>query len=73
MENHEEHARESLVHQRQKSDHLQKAMRIRSEDELHQTNPSSLDEQTRENLARQRQQGEHLRDTLLERSEEEVQ
>ncbi|HEY9764272.1 MAG TPA: hypothetical protein V6D07_17215 [Trichocoleus sp.] len=73
MENYDEHAREKLAHQRQQAEHLQEAMRLRSEEELHQTNPSNLDERARENLARQRQQSEHLHDTLLERSEEEVQ
>lgn len=69
----DEHARENLAQQRQQANHLQEAMRLRSEAELHQQSPSELDEQAREHLARQRQQSEHLQETLLERSEEEVQ
>ncbi|MBD2256083.1 hypothetical protein [Pseudanabaena sp. FACHB-2040] len=72
MDRQNDHARDSLAHQRLQADQRQNAMRTRTEAEMHQADSSNLEEQSRATLARQRQHSEHLQDTLRERTEEEI-
>ncbi|RZM74862.1 hypothetical protein [Leptolyngbya iicbica] len=67
-----ERARELLAQQRHDGDRRQDSLHERSEEELHQQNPTTTEAKARAAMAEQRKQTAHIDANLLERSEESV-
>lgn len=65
-------ARELLAQQRQQDELRHDAMLERSEEELHDATPSTVEEKARAAMANKLHDAEHLQEAMLERGEEEV-
>lgn len=72
MDKQSDSARELLAQQRHQADLRHEAMLERSEEELHETTPSTIEEKARAAMANKLHEEEHLHDAMLERGEEEV-
>lgn len=67
-----ERTREAMAEQRQREEHLQETMHLRTEEELKTANGTVINRSAREAMTEQRQHEEHLQETMLHRAEEEV-